>query len=285
MDTVANSNSNRALVVHKDEGSTALESSAHPAVRANEIVLDALPYVEALDPNYENYAIQLIEEELQHNNNAGDVSGEHPSLQSLLGDRRAENVQFGGRAPMASSAYESLLARKSNPNNNNNNDDEAGTHHHQPWIQTPRPDPMATTQQQLDPLQNSNKMKLLSDLHTSLSTQKIALEEQRHRLINLELQQTFQTPQTYTHYNTTQLQEQIVEPLQQTLERQRMEVDAINATRMEEQQRAMGTLDTLNRKYYELIDKNLRLGEAVAGLEGEVEGLREESGASLVIDP
>eukprot|EP00574_Skeletonema_japonicum_P003898 CAMPEP_0201723642 /NCGR_PEP_ID=MMETSP0593-20130828/7621_1 /ASSEMBLY_ACC=CAM_ASM_000672 /TAXON_ID=267983 /ORGANISM="Skeletonema japonicum, Strain CCMP2506" /LENGTH=262 /DNA_ID=CAMNT_0048214771 /DNA_START=9 /DNA_END=794 /DNA_ORIENTATION=+ len=262
MDHEANSN-NRALVVHRDETDIALQESktAHPA---NEIVLDALPYVEPLDPNYENYAIQLIEQELQ--NDAGGFSGEHPSLQTLLAPVSSRRVavnfgatdlstqfpQFGGKAPMAVAAYEAIVARKSNPDNNNDNN--ANT-----WINNNRPDPMAN--QILDRVQD--KTKLITDLHTSISTQKIALEHQRHRLINLELQQTFQTPQTYTYYNTTQLESQIVNPLQQTVERQRMEVDAINATRMEEQQRAMGTLDGLSRKYYELIDKNLRLGEAV----------------------
>ncbi|KAL7498217.1 hypothetical protein ACHAWT_006170 [Skeletonema menzelii] len=283
MDTNINTNSSRALVVHQDE--TDVKNTAHPA---NEIVLDALPYVEPLDPNYENYAIQLIEEELQQHD-AGDVSGEHPSLQTLVAPSRtgeANNLgaadlssqcpQFGGKAPMAVAAYKAIVARKANPENNNNNDNSNINH---PWVNN-RTDPMAN--QKFDQVQD--KSKLITDLHTSISTQKIALEHQRHRLINLELQQTFQTPQTYTHYNTTQLESQIVIPLQQTVERQRMEVDAINAVRMEEQQRAMGTLDGLSRKYYELIHKNLRLGEAVAGLEGEVEGLKRESGASVVMD-
>jgi len=289
MDTVSN-NSNRALVVHRDETDVALNESAaaHPA---NEIVLDALPYVEPLDPNYENYAIKLIEEELQHESTG--VSGEHPSLQTLLApvsssregtsaetinfgttDLSSQCPQFGGKAPMAVAAYEAIMAKKSNPENTT-----FITNNHQQWLHN-RSDPMA--HQKFD--QVGDKSKLITNLHTSISTQKIALEHQRHRLINLELQQTFQTPQSYTHYNTNQLEGQIVNPLQQTVERQRMEVDAINATRMEEQQRAMGTLDGLSRKYYELVDKNLRLGEAVKGLEGEVEGLKKESGASVVVD-
>jgi chromosome segregation ATPase len=82
----------------------------------------------------------------------------------------------------------------------------------------------------------------------------------------------------FTYYNNIQLESQIVQPISQTVERQRMDVDAINATRMEEQQRYMGTLDSLNRKYYDLIEKNLRLREAIVGLEGEVEGLTNEGG-------
>eukprot|EP00984_Skeletonema_dohrnii_P016016 scaffold7021_cov120-Skeletonema_dohrnii-CCMP3373.AAC.2 len=289
MDTVSNS-SNRALIVHRDETDVALNNESAAAHPANEIVLDALPYVEPLDPNYENYAIQLIEEELQHESTG--VSGEHPSLQTLLApvsssrkgtsaetinfgttDLSSQCPQFGGKAPMAVAAYEAIMAKKSNPENT------TFITTNKQWLHN-RSDPMA--HQKFD--QVDDKSKLITNLHTSISTQKIALEHQRHRLINLELQQTFQTPQTYTHYNTNQLEGQIVNPLQQTVERQRMEVDAINATRMEEQQRAMGTLDGLSRKYYELVDKNLRLGEAVKGLEGEVEGLKKESGASVVVD-
>ena len=279
--------SSRALVAHQDETIVAPES-AHPA---NEIVLDAQPYVEHLDPNYENYAIQLIEEELQHET-AG-ISGEHPSLQTLLPplarkinmepnnnfgtmDFSSQCPQFGGKAPMAVAAYEALVARKSNPDNNS---DDSTNNNNQQWINN-RPDPMAN--ENFD--QSQDKTKLITDLHTSISTQKIALEHQRHRLINLELQSTFQTPQTYAHYNNTQLERSIVHPLQATVERQRMEVDAINAMRMEEQQRAMGTLNSLNRKYYELIDKNLRLGEAVVGLDEEVEGLKKRSAAMVVDD-
>jgi hypothetical protein len=284
MDAETNSSSRALVVVHQedDEADVASESAAHPA---NEIVLDALPYVEPLDPNYENYAIQLIEEELQHDNTAA-FNGEHPSLRTLLPplarymnnteDFASQCPKFGGKAPMAMTAYEAIVARKSNPDNIDDNTNN----NHQQWMQNNRPDPMAD--QNFDQIQD--KAELINDLHTSISTQKIALEHQRHRLINLELQQIFQTPQVYTHYNNTQLETQIVHPLQQTVERQRMEVDAINATRMEEQHRAMGTLDSLNRKYYELVDKNLRLGDALEGLAGEVEGLKKECGASVVVD-
>jgi hypothetical protein len=296
---VTNSSSQQALVVYQDEnnGGDDTSSSIHQQHPANEIVLDALPYVEPLDPTYENYAIQLIEEELLQGTVRGS-GGEHPSLQQLLPPlvRRTTKIngeaddadfakqcpRFGGKAPMAEVAYKALVAQNSNPDtsieDNNNN---------QKWIDE-LTDPMTNKHPNITTISdirnsiqnnhNNNYNTLIADLTTSISTQKIKFERQRQRLLNLELQQHFQTPEMFTYYNNIQLESQIVQPISQTVERQRMDVDAINATRMEEQQRYMGTLDSLNRKYYDLIEKNLRLREAIVGLEGEVEGLTNEGG-------
>ena len=55
-----NPSNNKALVVRSDDKPSSSSSTEG-------VVLDALPYVEPLDPNYENYAISLIEQELQNN--------------------------------------------------------------------------------------------------------------------------------------------------------------------------------------------------------------------------
>jgi hypothetical protein len=291
----------RALVVHSDEHdhhSTPVVNNNNSS-NNNEIVLDALPYVESLDPNYENYAIQLIEEELQNietavNNNDSN-SGEHPLLQRLIPslqdndaptaaatDYSMQCPRFGDRAPMAVAAYKALLAKKANNTNGEIDDDKnSNQQHEQQWINQ-NPDPMATKygnnniHEIISSHQENNNVEqqtLITDLSTSITTQKIKLEHTRHQLINLELQQILQTPSTYTHYNTTMLEGQIVNPLSQAVEKQRMEVDTINATRMEEQRGYMKLLEGLNEKYYGLIDKNWRLGEAISDLEGEVERL------------
>ena len=68
-----NPSNNNALVVRSDD---------KPSSSNSGVVLDALPYVEALDPNYENYAISLIEEEMHHVL-ANQQIGDHPSLNRL----------------------------------------------------------------------------------------------------------------------------------------------------------------------------------------------------------
>ena len=183
---------------------------------------------------------------------------------------------------MAVAAYKALLAKKANPNSEIDDDKNNNQQHEQQWINQ-NPDPMATkygNNNIHEIIQNNNdneQQTLITDLTTSITTQKIKLEHTRHQLINLELQQILQTPSTYTHYNTTVLEGQIVNPLSQAVEKQRMEVDTINATRMEEQRGYMKTLDGLNEKYYGLIDKNWRLGKAISDLEGEVERLEKSN--------
>src|SRR6056300_814876 len=148
MNAETNTNSgSRALVVHSDENdhhSTPVVNNNNSS-NNNEIVLDALPYVESLDPNYENYAIQLIEEELQNIetavNNDNSSSGEHPLLQRLLPslssavqdndaastaamDYSMQCPRFGDRAPMAVAAYKAHLAKKANNTNSEIDDDK-----------------------------------------------------------------------------------------------------------------------------------------------------------------
>ena len=48
-----NPSNNNALVVHSEDGKPSSSSST------GGVVLDVLPYAEALDPNFENFAISL----------------------------------------------------------------------------------------------------------------------------------------------------------------------------------------------------------------------------------
>ncbi|KAL9186385.1 hypothetical protein ACHAXT_005623 [Thalassiosira profunda] len=255
-----------ALVVHGDGGDRPAAASSSSGV-----VLDALPYVEHLDPNYENYALSLIEEELQHvaaeqiqrqpNIGGGGELGEHPSLGQLLPASAAVDgsADFGARAPLAAEAYASLAARR-----------EAGDDSAMPTerFTITRPDPMAE-----DGADAADAEALLSNLRTSVATSKIRLEQERLRLVNLEMHQQLETPARFTNY-ASQLETQYVNPTAAAVERQRRTVDGINATRMEEQTHSAGKLEGLARRWESLVDKNRRLGRALEGLEGEVEGLR-----------
>merc|ERR1719356_1073919 len=258
-----NSNSNStALVVH-DDGNT-----------NDGVVLDALPYVEHLDESYENYALQLIGQELesvvneaQRESESDSQNGEleHPLMRRILSSSKIYNdvdppLLFGGNAPLATAAYRSLVQQR-------NNGDESP----KSTFKFTRPNPMAEDQSSSDPIQ------LIGKLQTSIETSKIEHETQRLRFTNLELFQHFETPAQFTNYNGM-LEEQYVKPTLSMLENQRRKVDGINATRMEDQQRVVGRLDTLSRKWYELVDKNERLGRAIGGLESEVVELRKKAG-------
>mmetsp|Transcript_8846 Transcript_8846/g.19843 ORF Transcript_8846/g.19843 Transcript_8846/m.19843 type:complete len:300 (+) Transcript_8846:57-956(+) len=274
-------NNNTALVVHNDANPEGATSSSSVGV-----VLDALPYVEPLDPNYEQYAISLIEEELHHvvteqqqqgdNGNAFGI-GEHPSLQRILPTSTSfaggdDNISiathvpdFGGKAPLAMAAYEALVARRAD-----NGNDDASTPATAPFSIN-RPDPMAENARTGEEMDQET---LVSNLQISIATSKIQLEQERLRLINLELHQNLETPARYTAY-ASQLESKYLNPTSQAVERQRRVVDGINATRMEEQTQSIGKLEGLSGKWELLVDKNRRLGKALEGLEREMTSLKE----------
>eukprot|EP00585_Thalassiosira_rotula_P011494 CAMPEP_0196139842 /NCGR_PEP_ID=MMETSP0910-20130528/6973_1 /TAXON_ID=49265 /ORGANISM="Thalassiosira rotula, Strain GSO102" /LENGTH=293 /DNA_ID=CAMNT_0041400621 /DNA_START=32 /DNA_END=910 /DNA_ORIENTATION=- len=269
-----------AVVLHNGDDNRITPTSSSSAV-----VLDALPYVEPLDPNYEHHALSLIEEELQHVVTEHDLGGngnigEHPSLRRILpaskcflggGDEiSTRTLDFGGNAPMATAAYEALVSKRRRVAETGNDDEDSTSASVTQPFSIDRPDPMSeggvaeeTTDQET----------LVSNLRTSIATSKIRLEQERLRLVNLELHQNLETPARFTAH-ASRLESQYVNPTIEAVERQRRTVDGINATRMEEQTQSIGKLEGMSQKWELLVDKNRRLGKALVGLEMEVESLK-----------
>ena len=207
------------------------------------IVLDALPYVEPLDPHYEQTAISLIEAELA---SAMD-EGTHPSMTPLPphGDGIAN-------APLATEMYQSLHQRQQ----------DASTVE---W----------------DSLQSSTNPQTVSELESAIHSSKLQFEHQRLQLTNLELHSILTSSETYQMYHS-QLTNQYVDPQQQLLSEQKIKVDGINARRMEEQKESMKKLLQLRQRWEGLMEKNGRLDRHIAVLEKEVEGLKGEIGGEVV---
>lgn len=238
------------------------------------IVLDALPYVEHLDPHYEQHAISLIEAELAVSAHA-DNGGEHSSLRgrllpTSLSQGKRHDLDFSG-APLATEAYQNLVKRHQESNHQQN--DVAS-----PPVEWSLPDPFAAS----GGLSTSKpESQMISDLETSIKSSKINFEQHRLHLINLELHPQFCTPDQYQRYHAF-LEQQYVIPQSKQLEVQRMRVDAINAQRMEEQDAIMRKMMELKRKWEGLVEKNGRLDVAIARLEGDVLELEREIGAAFV---
>lgn len=264
------------LVVRRDdpatEGATASSSSSG-------IVLDALPYVEPLEPSYEQYALSLIEREMRHvvsstSSSSSAVAGaEHPSLSRILPSSSIRNNS--PLPPLAAAAYESVVARKRG--------DDGVTSSVESAPLALRPDPMANIDLASVVSTTIDKQKLISDLRTSIATSKIRLEVERHRHINLELHGHLETQTRFAEYATL-LETQYRDPTSNSVERQRRVVDSINGLRMEEQQVAARKLDGLKRRFEQLIDGNRRLGRALGALEGDVDVLRKEVAAIIPND-
>ncbi|KAL7546698.1 hypothetical protein ACHAWF_010028 [Thalassiosira exigua] len=268
-----------ALVVHRADDHDE-RPEAPPPSSSSAIVLDSLPYVEPLDPNYEQYAVSLIEEELQRAGAASGGGGEHPSLARLLpataslGDVGGEGVRddlasrppdFGGTAPLAKAAYEALAARQAG--------DPDASPAPPPPLDASLPDPAAE-----DGARDADASTLLPNLRASVASAKILLERERLRLVGLELHRSLETPARYTSHASL-LEGAYANPTAAATERRRRVVDGINAARMDEQSRVAGRLEGLERKRASLVEKNRRLGSALEGLEQDVARLREEAGA------
>ena len=255
------------LVVRDDhvaEGATASSSSSG-------IVLDALPYVEPLEPSYEQYALSLV----VSSSSSAVAGAEHPSLSRILPSRSIGNRSL---PPLAAAAYESVVARKRGDDGVTSNDESA------PLLALPeRPDPMANIDLASAMSTTMDKQQLISDLRTSIATSKIRLEVERHRHINLELYSHLETQTRFADYATL-LETQYRDPTSNSVERQRRVVDSINGLRMEEQQVAARKLDGLKRRREQLIEGNRRLGRALGALEGDVDVLRKEVAAIIPND-
>ena len=266
------------LVVRRDDPAT---DGATASSSSSGIVLDALPYVEPLEPSYEQYALSLIEREMRHvvssttssSSSSSAVAGaEHPSLSRILPSSSIRNSPL---PPLAAAAYESVVARKRG--------DDGVTSSVESAPLALRPDPMANID--LDSVMSAtiDKQQLISDLRTSIATSKIRLEVERHRHINLELHGHLETQTRFADYATL-LETQYRDPTSNSVERQRRVVDSINGLRMEEQQVAARKLDGLKRRREQLIDGNRRLGRALGALEGDVDVLRKEVAAIIPND-
>ena len=266
-----------ALVIHRDDrhADNKNETSVVTASSENGIVLDALSYVEALDPNYEQYALSLVEAEMQQQQQqhqiAGDDSTMHPTLRQSFGILSDNNTDtFAKRAPLAAAAYEALVQKQRRQQHHSDVDgvvvnDTAAA---------------ATTDDDDFDTKTSNNITINSsstihELQSAINQSKIQHEYQRLRYTNLELHSLFETPPKYTSFLTA-LEQLYTNPTATAVEQQRLVVDGINGTRMEEQSSSMNKLMGLQMKYGGLMDKNWRLGKALESLQLEVDGLENQ---------
>ena len=257
-----NPSNNNALVVRSDD---------KPSSSNSGVVLDALPYVEALDPNYENYAISLIEQEMNVQTTEQQILN-HPSLRKTSGINSHTSPNFGGNAPLAMAAYEQLVARKEA-----NDDEEDTTTTKKPYFEINRPNPMSSIESTTST--NISEEELISNLQTSIQTSKIQFETLRNQHMNLELNSNIQSSTNYTSYAQS-IRNNYLNTTQLAVENQRHVVDGINGSRMEEQRVAIDKLHGMNVKYDSLVDKNRRLGIAVTNLELEVSNLKKSVGGN-----
>ena len=248
------SQTTNALEIYDKESD--ILSKDYAQLHHNSIALDSLPYIDNVHPDYEAYALSLIEEEMHHISPRTDALDHLPN--PFLRDKDGIPL-FGGKSNLNQTEYSEFIARNGQPRQDtldfDNNSIAAEPHGHA--IQTQ------------------------DGWETSLRQAKLEFEYQRSRMLNLELQAEYESG-LWRHYNAT-LERQYAKPMSTRLEEQRLEVDKINGRRKELQETQAGPkLQILGNRWGELISKNQRLARATGVLEEEVLSLRSAAGTVAI---
>ena len=195
------------------------------------MMLDALPYIDPVNEDYEQYALALIEAEMKQTRTAP----QHPLLADKPLNLRTQIMkdsmerQQQDRGKLETTTFPDRVVVP--PPDDDNNSVQAWTH--------------------------------------AAQQARIAYESERLRAVQLEVDKEESSSQWQRHLRTV-VQPQH-EAVQQQLRAQRQIVEEINHARQTEQQEVYGRqLQVLTAQYEELVQRQMQLKLAVARLEEEV---------------
>jgi pre-mRNA-splicing factor SPF27 len=210
------------------------------------VVFDALPYIDPVNEDYEQYALALIEEEMKA----------HPATTSV---KKAPPVHF--RTELMKQEYQELYSSASASGDNADNADGQGPK------RRPEPRQRAAVVAPVSPPAAGQDPEAWKQ---AVQTARIAYEAERIRsdLLELEKDGLGSSAQMWKVYNELLSQSQGV--LQQALSTQRQSVEDINLSRQQDQQQSGRKLEVLTTQYHELVHKLFQLKQAVAEMEQDV---------------
>ena len=207
----------------------------------NQVFLDSLPYIDQIHPDYEAYALTLIEEEMQKLQPPSQISYDANSTAAFKSSKHAINK----------TEYESLVKR-----NGKSRDKTEETKFTKCTV----------------PENLSDKLQW----EKSIRQAKIELEYERLRQVNAELQSEYSSSLWKYHANEMESNSKFIKSC---LEDQLMKVDTINARRKDMQEvQAAPKLVALNQRWAELIHKNRHLARGVGDAEDELVRLQKTTG-------
>jgi hypothetical protein len=200
------------------------------------VVLDALPYIDPVHEEYEQYALALIEEEMKA----------HPATTSV---KSVPPVNF--RSELMKQEYQELSASATDADGQERRPEQRQRAAVVEPVSPPGQDPEAWKQ--------------------AVQTARIAYEAERIRsdLLELEKDGLGSSSQMWKVYNELLSQSQGV--LQQALSTQRQSVEDINLSRQQDQQQSGRQLEVLTTQYHELVHKLFQLKQAVSEMEQDVQ--------------
>jgi len=212
---------------------------------SSKVIVDSLPYIDYLHPDYEAYALSLIEHEMKKD----DTTKIHYKCnQHELSS--STNSIFLKNAPISQNEYKQLES--------NNGERLQDT----------------TTFQKKIP---ESKTVLNPELKESAKILKIEIEKLRHDNINLQLQQIFESGQ-WRLYNTTL--EEFSNRYQSIVDDKKRKIDDINAIRSSKQEAVYERLNKGHMMWADLVFKHCKLVVATNTLEVDVKKRRKELGIS-----
>jgi pre-mRNA-splicing factor SPF27 len=202
------------------------------------VVLDALPYIDPVNEDYEQYAMALIEEEMKA----------QPSTTSV---KKAPPVNF--RTELMKQEYQELYSSASGDNDDGQK-------------RRPEQRQRAAVIEPVSPPAGQDP----EAWKQAVQTARIAYEAERIRsdLLELEKDGLGSSAQMWKVYNELLSQSQGV--LQQALSTQRQSVEDINHCRQQDQQQSGRKLEVLTTQYHELVHKLFQLKQAVAEMERDI---------------
>jgi pre-mRNA-splicing factor SPF27 len=209
------------------------------------VVLDALPYIDPVNEDYEQYALALIEEEMKA----------HPATTSV---KKAPPVYF--RTELMKQEYQELYSSASGDNAADDADGQGPKRRPEQRQRAAVIEPVSPPAAGQDP----------EAWKQAVQTARIAYEAERIRsdLLELEKDGLGSSVQMWKVYNEILSQSQGV--LQQALSTQRQSVEDINLGRQQDQQQSGRKLEVLTTQYHELVHKLFQLKQAVAEMEQDV---------------
>jgi hypothetical protein len=246
-------------------------STSSPSSPSNEVTLDSLPYIDNLHPDYEAYALTLIEEEMQK-------MGDLPSEDIML--RHLPNPLGPSCSADSTPAFKSSAS-----SNDDNNKINVNRKEYEDLVARqgqPRTDV-------IDYRQKMKSMKLPkggkvneSEWNEAIKNAKIELEYERLRMVNIELQSEYESS---LWKNQTKELESTSTFLKSQLSNQQRIVDNINAKRQDIQMKKAGPkLHILSQKWEEGLKRVKLLTDGVGTLNHEVEGLRKATGMTFAVE-
>ena len=222
---------------------------------SDHVVLDSLPYIDHIHPDYEAYALTLIEEETQT------MEPSPHALRHLQNPLQGEDAQATplfkySKVGLNAAEFDALIARGGQARSDEIDFSES------------------IISQRYEPKSDS-----LDEWEKAIEKCKVELEYERLRLVNAELQAEFDTSVWREHSAGL---DSLLKQMTKKLDDQKLKVDQINAKRKEmQEENGAPKLSALNQRWDELIRKNSHLSNAIANLEMEVKQYRDITGVNF----